>query len=76
MVGDMRHDQPADTPAHENFVHHPIHATVEEAAHLREVAEEGESAATFPILAGVVLAFVVPIAATLMLLAFGIRYLA
>jgi hypothetical protein len=49
---------------------------VEEAAHLREVAEEGESAATFPILAGVVLAFVVPIAATLMLLAFGIWYFA
>jgi hypothetical protein len=76
MVGDMRHDQPADTPAHESFVHHPIHATVEEAEHLREVAEEGESPATPAIIAGLVLAFIVPLAATLILLAFVVSHFA
>jgi hypothetical protein len=30
----------------DGFVRHPIQATVEEAAHLRDVAEEGESPAT------------------------------
>jgi hypothetical protein len=39
--------------------------------HVREVADEGESPATPAILVGVVLAFIVPIATVLMLLAFG-----
>jgi hypothetical protein len=38
---------------------------------VREVLDEGESPATPAILVGVVLAFIVPIATVLMLLAFG-----
>ncbi len=72
----MRHDQSAHTPQHESFARHPIHATAEEASHLREVAEEGESAETFPIVAGVVLAFILPLAATLIALAFVVAHFA
>jgi hypothetical protein len=72
----VQHDQPADTPQHESFRHHPIHATVEEAAHLRKVADEGKSPATPAIVAGVVLAFILPFAATLILLAFVVSHFA
>jgi hypothetical protein len=41
---------------------------------VRDIANEGESAATPAILVGVVLAFVVPIATLLMLLAFGVAH--
>jgi hypothetical protein len=50
----VQHDQPAATPQHESFTHHPIYATLEEAGHLREVADGGESPATPAIIAGVV----------------------
>ena len=75
-VGGMRHDQPADTPQHESFARHPIHATAEEATHLYEVAEEGESPATFVIVAGVVFAFIFPLAASLIVLAFLVSHFA
>jgi hypothetical protein len=74
MVGDVQHDQPIDVPQHESFARHPIYAMVEEAVHLRHVAEEGESPATPAILVGAVLAFVVPLAAIVILLAFGIAH--
>lgn len=74
--GRVQNDQPASTPQHESFARHPIHETVEEAAHLREVAEEGESPATPAIIAGVVLAFILPLAATLILLAFAVSHFA
>jgi hypothetical protein len=48
---------------------------VEEAAHLRQVAAKGESTATPAILVGAVLAFVVPLAAIIILLAFVIAHL-
>jgi hypothetical protein len=74
-VGDVQRDQPKDVQPHETFVRHPIHATVEEAAHLRQVAAKGESTATPAILVGAVLAFVVPLAAIIILLAFVIAHL-
>jgi hypothetical protein len=55
----VHHDQPTGVPRDESFAHHPIH----EAAHLGEVADEGESAATPAILAGAALTFVVTLAA-------------
>jgi hypothetical protein len=61
-------------PERERFVRHPIHATEHEAAHLRDVAEEGVSPATPAILAGAVLLVVVPLAAILMVLAFEIPH--
>jgi hypothetical protein len=41
---------------------------------VREIVNEGESPATPALLVGVVLAFVVPIATVLMLLAFGVAH--
>lgn len=41
---------------------------------MREIVNEGESPATPALLVGVVLAFVVPIATVLMLLAFGVAH--
>lgn len=61
---------------HESLIRHPIRATVEEAAHLRELADEGESPATPAIVAGTVILFIAPLAALVMLLVFGIAYLA
>jgi hypothetical protein len=74
IVGDVQHDQPIGLPRHESFVRHPIRATVEDATHVRQVVGRGESPATPAILVGVVLAFVVPLAAIIMLLAFGIAH--
>lgn len=71
----MQREHPTDRLRYEAFVH-PIHATVEEAAHLRWVADRGESPATFAIVVGVVLAFLVPFAATLIFLAFTIGHFA
>jgi hypothetical protein len=71
MVGDVKHDRPRNVPQQEGFARHPIRATEQEAAHVREVVDEGQSPATPAILVGVVLAFIVPIATVLMLLAFG-----
>jgi hypothetical protein len=74
IVGDVQHDRPRNLPQHESFARHPIRATEQEAAHVREVVDEGESPATPAILVGVVLAFIVPIATVLMLLAFGVGH--
>ena len=52
----------------------PIHASAREAAHLREVFNAGESAATPVIAMGVVLAVVAPLAAILILLDFGVAH--
>jgi len=41
---------------------------------VRDIAKEGESPATPAVLVGVVLAFIVPIATVLMLLAFGVAH--
>jgi len=70
----MNHGHGSDVPQDESFVHHPIHATVHEAEHVREIADEGESPVTPVILAAAVLAFVVPFAAILMLLDFGVSH--
>lgn len=67
----MQREQPSER---ESFVHHPIRAVENEAAHMRDVAEEGTSPATPAILAGAVLVVVVPLAALLMLLAFEIPH--
>jgi hypothetical protein len=72
----MQNDQPGDTPQDESFARHPIHATEEEAAHLRQVADEGESPRTPAIVVGAVPAFILPLAASLMLLGFALYYFA
>jgi hypothetical protein len=73
--GDMQHGHAGDESPHESFVHHPIHATVHEAEHAREIADAGESAATPVILAAAVLAFIVPLAAILIALDFEVPHL-
>lgn len=72
----MQDDQPGDTPRHDSIRHHPIRAAEEEAEHLYEVAEEGESPRTPAIVVGAVLAFILPLAASLMLLGFAVYYFA
>jgi hypothetical protein len=76
IVEDLQKDQPAGTPHRGSFSRHPIHATVEEAEHLREVADEGESPATPAIVAGVVFTFILPLATFLILLAFVVMHFA
>lgn len=75
-MGDVEHEQRTDAPPDESFVHHPIHSVVHEAAHLRQIADEGESPATPAIVAAAVLAFVIPLAATLIFLAFAVAHFA
>jgi hypothetical protein len=70
----VRHDQSTDAPQRESLVRHPIRRVVHQAAHLRTIAEEGESPATPAILVALVFAFIVPIAALLILLAFGVAH--
>jgi hypothetical protein len=72
----VEHHQPTHVPGHESFVRHPIQATVDEAEHLREVAREGESAATPAILAGAAFAFVLTLAVILIVLVFAIAHFA
>jgi hypothetical protein len=67
----VQHDQPNDG-ARERFIRHPIRPVREEAAHLSEVVDKGESPATLAIVAAAVLAFVVLFAAILIVLDFGI----
>jgi hypothetical protein len=74
IVGDVQHDPPRNVPQHESFARHPVRATEHEAAHVRDIVDEGKSSATPAILVGVVLAFIVPIATVLMLLAFGVAH--
>jgi hypothetical protein len=76
IVGRMESEQSAGAPPDENFVHHPLRTAAHEAEHLREVADAGESPKTPAIIAGTVIVFVVPIAATIMLLAFTIAHFA
>ena len=52
----------------------PFGQQSKEAAHVRDVVDEGESPVTPAILVGVVLAFIVPIATVLMLLTFGVGH--
>jgi hypothetical protein len=76
IVGDVQHDQPTHVPRDESLFRHPIRATEVEAAHLRKIVDEGESPATLAIVVAAVLAFVVPVAALLILLDFGIAHFA
>jgi hypothetical protein len=73
-VGDVQHDHPAKVTKHDSVVHHPIRATAHEATELLVIAAEGTSTATPAILVGAVLAFIVPLATLLILLAFGIAH--
>ncbi len=54
----------------------PTCRPIQEAAHLREVADEGESAATPAILAGATLAFVATLATTVFLPVFTVAHFA
>ena len=71
IVGDVQ-EQRIDPPSRESFVRHPIRAAAAEAAHFRQVADEGESPETFAIVVAVVLAFLVPLVASLIVLTFVI----
>ena len=68
--------QQKQAPPHDSFVRHPVRAAENEVAHLREIADEGESPVTFPIVIGAVLMFVVPVAVTLVFLALAIAHFA
>ncbi|HWE81073.1 MAG TPA: hypothetical protein VG265_05460 [Gaiellaceae bacterium] len=57
------------------FAHHPLRTVRHEAHVLREIEEAGERADTPLIAIGLVAAFVLPIGALMMLLAFGIAWL-
>jgi hypothetical protein len=70
----MRHDHAADESRHESFVRHPIHATVHEAEHAREIADQGASPATPLIVMAAVLLFVVPLVAILIALDFEVPH--
>ena len=62
-------------PRRERLVRRPVRASEHELEHLRRITEAGDTAATPAILAGAVLVFVVPLAAIVTLLAFGIAAL-
>jgi hypothetical protein len=74
MLGGMQHDHTASGRRRQKRLGHPIHASAREAAHLQEVFNAGESAATPVIAAGVVLAVVGPLVAILILLDFGVAH--
>jgi hypothetical protein len=76
IVVRMRREQSSGAGQDENLARHPLHAAAHEAEHLREVADKGESPKTPAIIAATVILFVVPIAATVMLLAFTIAHFA
>ena len=71
-MGDVQREQPSDVPRHESFARHPIRATAHEAVHVLEIAEQGTSPATPAIVAGAMFAVVVPLAAIIIFLAYGI----
>ena len=71
----MPRDEHVDRPLDDSFVRHPIHAPAHEAEHLREVAAEGESAATPGILGIAAIAFLLPLVALLITAAFVIAHL-
>jgi hypothetical protein len=75
-VGVMKCAQSTDAPRDKDFVHHPLRSAVHEAEHLRDVADAGESPKTPAIIAATVIAFVVPVAAAVMFLAFTIAHFA
>ena len=74
MLGGMQHDHPVGRRRRKRRLGHPIYTSAREAAHLREVFNAGESAATPVIAMCVVLAVVGPLAAILILLDFGVAH--
>jgi hypothetical protein len=58
----------------EHPVRHPLHATHEELAHLADVAERGESAATPVVLISGVALVLVPLVSIIVTLAFAVGY--
>lgn len=75
MLRGMQHDRTGGRRRRKEGLGGAIHASAREAAHLREVFNAGESAATPVIAMGVVLAVVAPLAAILILLDFGVAHL-
>ena len=65
----------AEAIAHVHDVRHPIRSAEHEVEHLEEIAQKGESPATPAILAGGLLAILIPIVAILIGAAFLIPYL-
>ena len=74
MLRGMQHDHTAGWRTNEKRLRHATHASAREVAHLREIFNRGESAATPVIAAGVVLAVVGPLAAILILLDVGVTH--
>lgn len=54
IVGDVQHDRPGNVPQHEALLATRFGQQSKEAAHVREVVDEGESPAMPAILVGVV----------------------
>ena len=75
----MTHVEPSPrTPgnAHASGLRHPIRAVEDEAAHLHDVANRGESASTPAILAGGMLIFLVALFVVVLTIVLGVAYLA
>ena len=75
-MGGVQREQAADVQRHESLVRHPIRGIAHEAVRVREIADQGESPATPAIVAGAVLAVVVPLAAIIIFLAYGSAHFA
>ncbi len=76
MVANVNANRSTGVSRRNRIVRHPLVAAVEEAAHLRKIADEGESPETLPILVGAALTFVVALALLVFLLVFGIAHFA
>jgi hypothetical protein len=73
IVGGVQHGHRAIRQQHAGgFVRGAVNAAILEVAHLRQIAAEGESAATPAILVAATLVVVVPVVSIVILLAFGI----
>jgi hypothetical protein len=75
MAGDPHRADEHAHEANEIGARHPLRAAERELEHLREIAGEGESAATPAILIGTWIAILLPLVAIVIALAVGIAYL-
>lgn len=67
---------PTPEDGHASGLRHPIQAAEDEAAHLRDVANRGESASTPAILAGGVLMVLIPLFLLILTIVLTVAYLA
>jgi mono/diheme cytochrome c family protein len=75
VASDSRDDEQHVEEQHTDPLRHPVQAAEHEAEHLRRIVDEGKSEATPAILIGTWIAFVVPLVAIVIAIAFGTAYL-